>query len=52
MKRYASVIGLRPEGEARYRELHAAVWPAVLDRLSTSHIRNYSIFVRDGLLFS
>lgn len=52
MRRYGSVIGLRPEGEARYRELHAAVWPAVLDRLSASHIRNYSIFERDGMLFS
>ena len=41
MRRYGSVIGLRPEGEARYRELHAA-----------SHIRNYSIFERDGMLFS
>lgn len=52
MKRYGSVIGLRPEGETRYRELHAAVWPAVLERLAASHIHNYSIFLRDGILFS
>ena len=52
MTRYAAVIRLRPEKEAEYRELHAAVWPAVLDRIRDSNIRNYSIFLRDGQLFS
>jgi len=51
-QRYASVIRLRPEKEAEYRELHAAAWPGVLDRLQRSNVRNYSIFLRDGLLFS
>lgn len=33
---------------------YANVWPAVLDRLSRSHITNYSIFLRrpENLLFS
>jgi L-rhamnose mutarotase len=52
VKRVASVIRLRPEREAEYRRLHAAVWPHVLDRIRRSNIRNYSIFLRDGLLFS
>ena len=47
VKRYASVIGLHPEKEQYYRELHADVWPAILDRLRKSHIRNYSIFVTE-----
>jgi len=51
-QRFASVIKLRPEKEAKYRELHAAVWPGVLDALRRAHIRNYSIFLRDGVLFS
>jgi L-rhamnose mutarotase len=51
-QRFASVIRLRPEKEAEYRELHAAAWPGVLDRLKRSNVRNYSIFLRDGLLFS
>jgi L-rhamnose mutarotase len=52
MKRIASVIGMPRENVARYEELHAAVWPAVLARLSASHIVNYSIY-RDGeTLFS
>ena len=50
--RYASVIQLKPETEAEYRQLHGAVWPAVARRISECNIRNYSIFLRDGLLFS
>jgi L-rhamnose mutarotase len=50
--RYASVIRLRPEMEVRYRELHRKAWPGVLAALRRAHVRNYSIFLRDGLLFS
>ena len=50
--RVASVIRLRPEQEEAYRELHRAVWPDVLAALTRAHVRNYSIFLRDGLLFS
>jgi L-rhamnose mutarotase len=52
MQRFAAVIRLRPEREAEYRALHAQVWPSVLDTLTRANIRNYSIFLRDGLLFS
>ena len=52
MKRIASVIGLPPESIERYEELHAAVWPAVLERISASHIVNYSIYRYRELLFS
>jgi L-rhamnose mutarotase len=51
-RRIASVIRLRPEHEQAYRQLHAAAWPDVLAALSRAHVRNYSIFLRDGLLFS
>jgi L-rhamnose mutarotase len=51
-RRVASVIRLRPEHEAEYRRLHADAWPGVLDALRAAHVRNYSIFLRDGLLFS
>lgn len=50
--RYASVIGLKPEMEAEYRRLHAEVWPAVLEALRRANVRNYSIFLSDGVLFS
>jgi L-rhamnose mutarotase len=57
MKRYGSVIGLRPEKLEEYRRLHAAVWPAVLAKITDCHVRNYSIYLRklpDGsyVLFS
>jgi L-rhamnose mutarotase len=52
MKRIASVIGIPRENTARYEELHAAVWPAVLARLSASHVVNYSIYRYDEVLFS
>jgi L-rhamnose mutarotase len=48
----ASVIRLRPEKEAEYRALHADAWPGVLATLRAAHVTNYSIFLRDGLLFS
>jgi L-rhamnose mutarotase len=51
-KRYASVIRLRPDKEAEYRRLHAEAWPGVLATIHRCNIRNYSIFLRDGLLFS
>ena len=54
MKRYGSVLGLSEEGKAEYKALHAAVWPAVLAKISDCHIRNYSIFLKEpeNLLFS
>lgn len=51
MRRYGMIIRLRPEAEAAYREHHAAMWPAVLDTITKCNIRNYSIFLRDGMLF-
>ena len=52
MKRFGSVIRLKPEKEAEYRELHANAWPDVLEMIHTCNIRNYSIYFKDGYLFS
>ncbi|OPZ95406.1 MAG: L-fucose mutarotase [Bacteroidetes bacterium ADurb.Bin416] len=52
MKRYGSVIKLKPEQQAEYLALHAAVWPGVLATINSCNIRNYSIFLKDGILFS
>ena len=46
MKRYGSVIGLREEKIEEYNRLHSDVWPAMLDRIQSCNIRNYSIFLR------
>ena len=42
-QRKAMVTGLRPEKEARYRELHANTWPGVLKKIEDCNIRNFSI---------
>ena len=46
MKRYGSVIGLRPENLDEYVRLHTAVWPDVLSMIRECNIRNYSIYLR------
>jgi len=45
-QRYGSVVGVKSDMVARYRELHAAVWPDVLAIIKRSHIGNYSIYLR------
>jgi L-rhamnose mutarotase len=52
MTRYAQVIQLRPEDEAEYIRYHAEVWPSVLNTIAACGIRNYSIFLRNGVLFA
>ena len=52
MQRYAQIIKLRAEDEEEYIRIHAAVWPTVLKTIADCSIRNYSIFLRDGVLFA
>jgi L-rhamnose mutarotase len=52
IKRYGSVIKVKPEKYDEYRQLHAAVWPDITKMLTKCKIHNYSIFHRDGFLFS
>ena len=52
MKRYGNVIGVKPEKLEEYKKLHAAVWPAVLVMISECNIRKYSIYYKDGMLYS
>ena len=52
MKRFGMVIKLKPGCADVYRKYHAAVWPEVLEMIRECNIRNYSIFLRDGILFS
>jgi len=52
MKRYGKVIKIKPEKIDYYKELHANPWPEVTAAINACNIRNYSIFYRDGYLFS
>ncbi len=51
-KRIGSVIKLRPEYEERYIILHRHTFPGVLSQIKKVNIRNYSIFLLGGILFS
>ena len=50
--RRGSVIRLRPEKYEDYKKLHAAAWPGVLAKIHECGIRNYTIYHKDGFLFS
>jgi L-rhamnose mutarotase len=52
MQRYGMVIKVRPEKLEAYVRLHARVWPSVLRMIRDCNIRNYSIYHKDGCLFS
>jgi L-rhamnose mutarotase len=57
MKRYGSIIGLRPDKIEEYKRLHAAVWPEILAKIKECCMSNYSIFLhqlpdRNYYLFS
>ena len=53
MQRMGMVIHIKPEKIDEYKALHAAPWPAIVERIRRSNITNYSIFLRepDNLLF-
>jgi L-rhamnose mutarotase len=53
MQRMGMVIGLKAEKVAEYKQLHAAVWPEILEMISQCNIRNYSIYLKEpeNLLF-
>jgi len=52
MQRFGMVIRVKPEKLDEYKRLHAAAWPGVLKTISESNIHNYSIYLKDGFLFS
>lgn len=52
MERYGSVIKLKPEKYDEYKELHSNVWPEIINMIRECNIRNYSIYFKDGFLFS
>ena len=50
--RYGQVIGVQPGKLEEYKRLHSAVWPKVLEMIKKCHLENYSIYYKDGMLFS
>lgn len=52
MQRIGSLIQVKPDRLDEYKKCHAAVWPGVLKKITECNIRNYSIYFKDGMLFS
>jgi len=51
-QRYGSLIRVKEDRLEEYKRLHAKVWPDVLRMIKECHIKNYSIYYKDGFLFS
>ena len=46
-KRYGGAIRIKPDMYNQYTQLHDAVWDEVLDRMSLSNIRNFTIYYHE-----
>jgi L-rhamnose mutarotase len=46
VERYGMVIGIKEDRIPEYKALHADAWPAVLEQIERSNIRNYSIYLQ------
>lgn len=52
MKRYGSIIKIKPAKLEEYKKLHKNIWSEVAKTIAECNIKNYSIFYKDGYLFS
>jgi L-rhamnose mutarotase len=52
VERYGNVIRVKPDKLGLYKKLHADPWPEVLKAIHKCNIRNFSIYYKDGYLFS
>ena len=52
VQRYGSVIKVAPGRLEEYKRLHAAVWDSVKKMIKECNLQNYSIYYKDGYLFS
>jgi L-rhamnose mutarotase len=52
MERHGMMIKVRPEKLEEYKKLHADCWPGVLKMIKECNLGRYSIYYRDGYLFT
>ena len=52
MKRYGSIIKIKFKKLEEYKKIHADIWPEVTRMITECNITNYSIYHKDGFLFS
>ena len=51
-RRFGQMLGIKPERVAEYKRQHAAIWPEIAAAIRAAGIRNYSIYLRGGMLFA
>ena len=51
MKRHGMVLRVKSDRIEEYKAYHVQVWPEILAAIRESNIRNYSIYLKDDLLF-
>lgn len=51
MKRFGSVIKVKKDKIDEYKKLHVKIWPEIEKLIYECNIRNYSIYLKDDLLF-
>lgn len=49
---FGQVGRIKPEKKDVYVDLHKNAWPEILKAISSCNIKNYSIFIRDNVVFS
>ena len=47
IQRFGSVIGLNPEKEKYYRDLHQKAWPEILEQIQQANLQNFTIFISE-----
>lgn len=52
MKRIGTIMKLKPDKLEEYTKLHNEIWDSIVKAGHEANMRNYSIFHKDGWLFS
>lgn len=52
VQRYGMVLKVKPDRLEEYKRYHEEIWPGVADMIRQCNIRSYSIYLKDGYLFS
>lgn len=52
LRRFGQLIGIREECIEEYKQYHAQIWPEISSMIKECNIQNYSIYMKDGLLFA
>jgi len=52
MRRVGQTIHLRPEMTEEYKRIHVRIWPEIEQAIRAAQITNYSIYLKDGVMFA